>query len=295
MQSVANFSPAKINLFLSVTGRRDDGFHDLVSVVVPLDWGDRLEAEAAPEFSLECSDPDLPVDESNLVLRAARRFATVTGWKGGAHFRLEKRIPVGAGLGGGSSNAAAALLALNAIAGQPLDAGALAKVAAEVGSDCPLFLAGGPCVIRGRGERVEPLPAATAARLRRRRLMVFKPGFGVSTPWAYRSLAEAAAEGGEYPGAGGAAEERLAKWLGDPNLPAEAVLANDFEAVVSRKFLAIPVLLAELRERFGVAAGLSGSGSACFLFQPEGDITQIRDCIVDAWGPGAVLAEATVA
>src|SRR5687767_2822456 len=106
---VTVFSPAKINLFLAVTGRRTDGFHDLVSVAAPLDFGDQLVAERreprtekSPQFTLECDQPEVPVDGNNLVLKAAEAFAAATGWQEVVHFRLTKRIPVGAGLGGGS-------------------------------------------------------------------------------------------------------------------------------------------------------------------------------------------------
>src|SRR6185295_17620749 len=166
--------PAKLNLLLAVTGRRPDGFHELVSVVAPVEFGDTLTVEPAAEFSLSCDDPTLPTDASNLVLKAAQAFRTATGWKGGARFALAKRIPMAAGLGGGSSDAAAALSALNQLAGGTLSAPALAQVAAEVGSDCALFLPGGPVVMRGRGERVERLREAAATGLRGRRVLIFK-------------------------------------------------------------------------------------------------------------------------
>ena len=112
-----HFSPAKLNLYLAVTGRRADGFHDLVSLAVPLVWGDELRVTPTDgAFTLTCNDPAVPVDDTNLVLRAAHSFRTATGWTGGARFVLEKRIPMGAGLGGGSSNAAIALRALNHLA-----------------------------------------------------------------------------------------------------------------------------------------------------------------------------------
>ena len=103
-------SPAKVNLFLAVTGRRADGFHDLVSVAALLDFSDELEvAPAAAGFTLECDDAAVPTDGNNLVLKAAAAFVAATGWKGGGHFKLTKRIPMGAGLGGGSGNAVTAV------------------------------------------------------------------------------------------------------------------------------------------------------------------------------------------
>jgi 4-diphosphocytidyl-2-C-methyl-D-erythritol kinase len=213
MAMVTVFSPAKINLYLAVTGRRPDGFHDLVSVAAPLAWGDELRAEAgdrSPEagkngFTLECEWADVPLDDTNLVLRAAGAFAAATGWDRPVRFVLTKRIPVGAGLGGGSSNAVAALRALNELAGGTLAPAALAGIAATLGSDCALFVRGEPVVMRGRGEHIESLPAGAAGRLRGRRVLVFKPSFGIATPWAYRRMVE---RGGE--GAGGMAGGRRA-------------------------------------------------------------------------------------
>jgi 4-diphosphocytidyl-2-C-methyl-D-erythritol kinase len=289
------FSPAKLNLFLAVTGRRPDGFHDLVSVAAPLAWGDRLRAEpgAAGETAFACADPAVPSDESNLVVRAARAFREATGWRGGVRFSLEKRIPIGAGLGGGSSNATAALLALNALAGRPLDPAALASVAAGVGSDCALFLAGGPVVMRGRGERIEPLAAPAASRIRGRRVLVLKPGFGIGTAWAYGRMAER----GEYT-AGSEAEARLARWASDPSARAEDLLFNGFEAVAFGKYPSLPLLLDRLRARYGLSPLLSGSGSACFALLPDAGGPSAEDLaaeVREAWGQSAFVTETNLA
>lgn len=291
----AVFSPAKINLFLAVTGRRADGFHDLVSVVATLDFGDTLNIDLRPDdrgFELVCDDPRVPLDESNFVLRAAHAFRRATGWTGGARFVLEKRIPMGAGLGGGSSNAIAALKGLNALAGNPLGSPALAELAASLGSDCPLFLADGPVIMRGRGERLEPLPAGGAARLSGRRVLVAKPDFGISTVWAYRQMAEAAPA--MYLPAGDA-EARLAQWLDDRTKTAEQLLFNNLEQPAFAKFLALPVLLERVRGEFGVAAGMSGSGSACFALLNESTPTAaLQGRIRTAWGDDAFEIEARI-
>lgn len=293
MNTVEVFSPAKINLFLAVTGRRPDGFHDLVSVAARLQWGDQLEAavDGGDAFTLSCGDPAVPTDGTNLVLRAAEAFRSATGWRPGVRFTLVKRIPIGAGLGGGSSNAAAALRALNRLAGDPLGEPALSALAADLGSDCPLFLADGPVVMRGRGERLAPLPPAAAGRLRGRRILVFKPGFPIATAWAYRRLA---ALGSYRPAA--EAEAALAAWEAG-TAPAEALLANTFESVAFAKFPALPALLDRLRTRCGLAPLLSGSGSACFALLPEGGgppaaaVAAIRE----AWGAGAFIQESRLA
>ena len=323
MNSAVVFAPAKINLFLAVTGRRADGFHDLVSVVAPLAWGDTLWIESGkrkaesgkPEetsrmrgaergeqtaddggrtadgITLECDEASVPCDETNLIVKAARLFREATGWREPVHLRLEKRIPLGAGLGGGSSDATAALRGLDLLAGHPLAPMALAELAARVGSDCALFLPGAPVAMRGRGERVEALPAAAAARLRGRRVLVFKPDFGISTPWAYQRLA-AEAPAGYVPMV--EAEARLAAWLANPTAPAEQLLGNNLERPAFTKFIALPALLGELRNRFALAPQLSGSGSACFALLPDNaPVPEIAATIRAAWGEAAfVLATA---
>ncbi len=295
MEPISIFAPAKLNLFLAVTGRRADGFHDLVSVVVTLAHGDTLRAEPAPELALTCDDPEVPLGEGNLVLKAARAFAGATGWSGGVRFALEKRIPAGAGLGGGSSDAVAALRALNRLAGpeRGLAPEELRAVAAGLGSDCPLFLAGGPLVMRGRGERVELLPEEAVRRLRGRRVLVFKPGFGISTPWAYGRLA-AGAPGSYLPAAD--AEARLAAWLGSSGAAAEDLLFNSMEPPAFTKFVALPVLLERLRGEFGLQPRMSGSGSACYAFLPDGlEAGRVAARVREAWGGAAFVVETRIA
>lgn len=294
VRAISIFAPAKLNLFLAITGRREDGFHDLVSVVARLTFGDTLRVEEGEpgRFGMTCDDPAVPCDESNLVLKAANAFAAATDWRGGANFALEKKIPMGAGLGGGSSDAVAALRALNdgVGAGQALASAALTGVAARLGSDCPLFLQEGPVVMRGRGERVSSLPVGAANRLTGRRVLVFKPAFGIATPWAYAQLA-AGAPRSYLPAV--EAEARLAAWLENPNAPAEELLFNNMEPPAFAKFVALPVLLERLGREFGLAPRMSGSGSACFAFLPE-DLPAgpIINLIQGAWGQSAFVVEA---
>jgi 4-diphosphocytidyl-2-C-methyl-D-erythritol kinase len=296
---VSVFSPAKLNLFLAVTGRRADGFHDLVSLVAPLTYGDELEARLVPpadgaRFSLTCDRPEVPADGTNLVLRAAEAFAVAANWRGAVHFKLTKRIPVGAGLGGGSSNAAAALRALNRLAGDRLDEAQLAGVAATLGSDCVLFLRQVPVVMRGRGERIEVLPEPALARLRGRRVLLFKPSFGIGTPWAYGRMI---ARGTDYVAAG-EAERRLAAWVGG-GAPAEELLFNNMEPAAFEKYVALPLLVARLRRDFGAAVAMSGSGSACFALLKEDEggaaVTGMKQVIRDAWGDVTFVQDARLA
>ncbi|MDR0901337.1 MAG: 4-(cytidine 5'-diphospho)-2-C-methyl-D-erythritol kinase [Opitutaceae bacterium] len=334
MDAVTVFSPAKINLFLAVTGRRADGFHELLSVAAPLEFGDRLRAEAAGRgrgaaggdnaFSLECAGagmaaadagdgaqqpatapaPGMPLDETNLVLRAARAFRAASGRGGGAKFFLEKRIPVGAGLGGGSSNATATLRALNTLAardggGRALTDARLAEIAAGLGSDCALFLHDAPVVMRGRGERVDALPAGAAGRLRGRRVLVFKPEISVSTARAYARMA--ATPGRSYlPGPD--AEARLRRWLdarpGEAFFGNGSLLFNNMQPSVFEKFVALPVLLEKLRAGPGLDVLMSGSGSACFALLPDAmtapDLAKITGLIRAAWGGGAFVVETKI-
>ncbi|HWA85444.1 MAG TPA: 4-(cytidine 5'-diphospho)-2-C-methyl-D-erythritol kinase [Opitutus sp.] len=294
--SVTVPAPAKVNLFLAVTGRRADGFHELVSVVAPLVWGDELKVETRDAKrgsgdALECDSTEVPVDDANLVLRAAREFRAATGWSGAAAFSLKKRIPVGAGLGGGSSDAAAALRGLNEIAGRPLAEERLAAVAAKVGSDCALFLCGGPVAMRGRGERVGKLAEKAKARVSGRRVLVFKPAFGISTAWAYRRLAESRAAGVDP----AEAEARLAKWAGG-EAAAEELIFNSLERPAFGKFPALPLMLERLRRDFGLAAGMSGSGSACFvLLRDDSPVEAMTAAIRRAWGNSSFVVETRLA
>jgi 4-diphosphocytidyl-2-C-methyl-D-erythritol kinase len=168
MESLTRPSPAKLNLTLRVTGVRPDGFHDIESLVTQINLCDTVSVAAHEDgcYALECDDPALPRDGSNLVLRAANVLNEAAGTNHGAHFDLRKRIPAGAGLGGGSSNAATTLMLLNDLWSARLAKADLLRLAASLGSDVPLFLATPLCVIRGRGELLEDLgmpPAMWAA------------------------------------------------------------------------------------------------------------------------------------
>jgi 4-diphosphocytidyl-2-C-methyl-D-erythritol kinase len=190
-------------------------------------------------------------------------------------------------MGGGSSDAVAALRGLQQIAETPVAEARLAELAATLGSDCPLFLAGAPTIMRGRGERLEFLEAGERARLTGRRVLVCRPGFGIETPWAYGRLVAGAP--GSYTPAD-KAEARLAAWRrGDLEL--EALLENSFEAVAFAKFVAMPALAARLRERCDLRLHLTGSGSACFALLPEDAAADdVLAEVRSAWGGEAFAA-----
>lgn len=275
-------APAKVNLSLAVVGRRPDGFHALVSVVVPLTLADTLTWEPAERESLACDDPTVPSDGANLVLKAAAAYRAAHPAAPLGRFHLAKRIPHGAGLGGGSSDAAAALRLLDRAAVAPLGPARLREIAAAVGSDCPLFIEPRACILRGRGERVDPVPATVASRWSGRRLLLVKPPFGVPTPEAYRWLATRGAYASEV-----GAEAALAVALAAGEPAAVVALGNDLEAPVLEALPALSSGLAALRERLGIAARLTGSGSACFaLVDGAPDLAAVRATLEPAWGAG---------
>lgn len=174
-------APAKLNVGLWILRRRPDGYHDLLTLFQAVDLYDRLTVELRPRgLSLECSDLELPTDDSNLVLRAARLLARATGVRRGAHFRLEKRIPHGAGLGGGSSDAAAALLLLNRLWQLGLGRRPLARLGRDIGADVPFFLVGGSALGRGRGDRLTPVHLEGI-----KDFVILHSNHRISAKWAY--------------------------------------------------------------------------------------------------------------
>lgn len=266
MASVHRSAPCKINLLLNVLGRRPDGFHELETIYQPLRYCDELEFRRSESgVKLTCSDSCLPVDAGNLVHRAATTFLNRAAIQAGVRIHLEKRIPSEAGLGGGSSDAAHTLVGLNQLFDHPLETSVLFELAAALGSDVPFFLEDRPAIATGRGEKVtwcDPFPA-----LRDCSVLLVHPGFGVSTPWAYRALAGYPEALNGQPGR----TRRLLDLLREPDPGAAgAAFYNALETPVLRKY---PLL--ELFQEFfraeGVAATLmSGSGSTTFALLPPG-------------------------
>ena len=252
-------APAKVNLTLIVGARRDDGYHDVSTVMQTVGLYDTLTLTGGGSgLTMTCTDPDLPTDGSNLVLRAARLFFAETGLPvPDLRFDLEKRIPSQAGLGGGSSDAAAVLLAMRTLYAPEVSDAELARMAARLGSDVPFFIRGGTALATGRGERLAPLP-----RLREGWFVIVKPPEGFSTPAMYRRLDELPPEPHRPDGMTAALE------TGDVRAVA-AVLCNSFERAVPPDS-AVWDIEDALRAHGALAAMLSGSGSAVFgLFDRE--------------------------
>jgi len=273
------FSPAKVNVYLRILGRRADGYHDLETVMLPLSFGDELTLEAAPAvISLTCDNPTLPVDDMNLVVRAAKRFAEATGIKAGVKMSLKKRTPLAAGLGGGSSNAAVVLEGLNQLWEANAPRETLDKLAAGMGSDINFFLAGGAALCRGRGERVEPVPCRLSAKI-----LLINPGFGISTKWAYENWAKMAAG---LTAKAPDASVLLRALAGDDLEGVSRALFNSLEAASVRKFPVLELLKDTMRAHGAAGALMSGSGATVFgLFADAGKAEKAAGVIREQFGP----------
>ena len=253
-------SPCKVNLLLNILGRRADGFHELETVMHPLNLFDRLTiARGGRGVELVCSDPVLPADSRNLVHRAATAFLQAAQIHEGVHIRLEKRIPLAAGLGGGSGNAATTLLGINELFDAPLPPARIQEIAASLGSDVPFFLQTKPAVATGRGENIQPLdffPSLQGAVF-----LLIHPGFGIATAWAYQNLVRFQAALNGQPGRA----QRLVLLLQKGDLPAAgAEFYNSLEAPALDKYPLLALFQEFLRSHGAAATLMSGSGSTTF-------------------------------
>jgi 4-diphosphocytidyl-2-C-methyl-D-erythritol kinase len=238
-------APAKINLSLKIIDRREDGFHELDTLIAPISLYDEIRIDKkrpTPEIEFHCDDPSVPQGDGNLVVRAAKAFFEATKLDYGISIQLKKKIPHGAGLGGGSSDAASVLLALNELFDTKFPREALAQIAESIGSDVPFFVFQSAARCKGRGEMVTPM------KLKRQlSILLLKPGFAVSTPWAY------------------------SRWQGSREIPgvwyatqeiADQTFVNDLERPVFEKFVFLARLKMWLLNQSEVGAALmSGSGS----------------------------------
>lgn len=254
---------AKLNLFLEVTGKRGDGYHDIDSVFVEIDLADTVRARTAAsgEITLDCDAPDLSTGKDNIAVRAALALRDAAGVPGkGIALQLHKRIPCGGGLGGGSSDAAASLRLANELWGCGLDDAALLTLAAGLGSDVSFFLHGGVCRCRGRGEIIEPLPPFPD----RLELGLALPPFPSSTVSAYKSLC--------LPQPGGArSPDHFIEAMTRGRVGAMRELAfNRFEETVFRDLPELGKMHAELEALLGHSVHMSGSGSTLWFFAEKG-------------------------
>lgn len=253
-------SPCKVNLLLNILRKRPDGFHELETIMQPVNLFDRLTFKRAGNgVSMTCSEPTLPTDSGNLVHRAATAFLQQAGITDGVGIHLEKKIPMAAGLGGGSGNAATTLLALNELFGAPLKFEQLDAIAASLGSDIPFFLQDKPALAIGRGEKVTSLAPFPA--LRGAAFLLIHPGFGIATAWAYKELARFPAALNGQPGRA----EKLVTLLNTAPLPvAGKEFYNSLEAPALDKYPLLAMYQEFLRANGADAALMSGSGSTTF-------------------------------
>jgi 4-diphosphocytidyl-2-C-methyl-D-erythritol kinase len=241
-------APAKINLSLKILGRRNDGFHELETLIAPISLYDEIRLDKGrPGKGIEfrCNDPSVPQDDDNLVVRAAKAFFETTKIEPAISIELKKKIPHGAGLGGGSSDAASVLLALNELFDAKRSAEVLAEMAAPIGSDVPFFLFQSAALCKGHGEVV------TRIKLKRKfSILLLKPAFAVSTAWAYSRWQDSR----EIPRIRYEAQEF-----------ANHTFVNDLERPVFEKFIFLAQLKMWLLGQSEVGAALmSGSGSTMF-------------------------------
>jgi 4-diphosphocytidyl-2-C-methyl-D-erythritol kinase len=254
MQAVQVFAPAKINLSLKILGRRDDGFHEIETLIVPISLCDEMKIEKNEGgIEFRCDDPFVPLSDDNLVIQAAKSFFVATELEPAVSIELKKKIPLGAGLGGGSSDAASTLLALNHLFEANLTHDELAELGATAGSDVPFFIFESPAICRGRGELVTPIRL-----LENLSILLLKPAFVVPTQWAYSRWQDSR----KIPDVPYAAQQF-----------ADQTFINDLERPVFEKFVFLARLKIWLLKQPEVGAALmSGSGSTVFaVIRPNAD------------------------
>jgi len=274
-------APAKVNLTLRVLGVRDDGYHDLESVVALVALFDSLVFEPADGLGLVCRGMEVPGGEDNLVLAAARVLADECRPGQGAQIRLEKRIPPGRGFGGGSSDAAAALVGLNTLWGCGLGREELARLGARVGSDVPLFLASPIAVMRGRGERVEPVAADSSWWL-----VLAWPDYEMPTAGVYAAYDRLGAS------TDGVAAAAVLDHLAGPAHEARPFLVNDLEPAADSMRCGRFDVRGCLERAGAAAVGMTGSGSAYFaVADTQAEANRVADA---ARAAGAETCVATL-
>ena len=242
-------APAKINLSLKILGRRSDGFHEIETFIAPISLCDDVKigkSDRGEGIQFDCDDPSVPAGDDNLIVRAAKSFFAATKLKPAVTIEVKKKIPHGAGLGGGSSDAASTLLALNELLETKLPREALAKIAETIGSDVPFFIFQSAALCKGRGELISPVTLKEKLPI-----LLLKPAFVVSTAWAYSHWQDS----GEIPGVRYQAQEFAGQ-----------TFVNDLERPVFEKFIFLAQMKMWLLKQPEIGAALmTGSGSTIFV------------------------------
>ena len=248
-------APAKINLGLHVLRKRPDGYHDIETVLHRIDWADTVSAAPSKTLSLTCSDPALPTDDDNLCLQAAHRLASAFDVTAGAELHLEKHVPYGAGLGSGSSDAAATLRLLARLWDLDASPNQLRDLGSAIGADVPFFLMDSPAAYAtGRGATLSPLSKDGQPYRLPFPLLVAVPPVEVSTPWSYAQISP---NDGPRPDLRDVVcTDNPAQWRSE--------LTNDFEALVAEAESSVATLCGALRDTDAAYVSLSGSGGAVY-------------------------------
>jgi 4-diphosphocytidyl-2-C-methyl-D-erythritol kinase len=287
-ESVTTSAPAKVNLFLRILAREESGYHGLETLFCAVSLADTVTVHrGVPGIRLVVEGGvDTGPPERNLAVRAAERFHRALGQAAAVDIHLTKRIPSAAGLGGGSSDCAATLRAVNALHGEPFDRAALLRMGIELGSDVPFFLCGSPLALAwSRGERLLTLPP-----LPTRPLVIAHPGVAMATPDAFRRVAERRG-GGYQPRSTSIPIEQLTDWA------AVAALAeNDFQPVVAAQIPLIAAAVDALREAGASVALMAGSGSSIFgvfdgAAERDGAMERLRGMGMSVWAAETLKEE----
>lgn len=262
MNSIKEKAYAKLNISLDVSSRRQDGYHDMVMVMQTISLFDQVELslDDSGKVRARTNLPFIPGDERNLAVKAALKFLEATGHEGqGMFIRIEKKVPVGAGMGGGSSDAAAVLRSLNRLYGSPLSGEQLLELSCAVGSDVAFCVAGGTALATGRGEKLRPLPPLPDCLF-----VVCKPEFSISTPELFRKLDQVPLR--RHPDTAGLVS---AIEQGDLSQMCRRMY-NVFEDVEDRRMRTVSEIKSLLLDHGALAAVMTGTGSAVFgVFRPE--------------------------
>lgn len=275
-------TPAKVNLFLKVLGKRQDGFHDILSLIQPVSLYDEisLDVSEGEGISVECDHVDVPAGSENLAFRAAEVLLSEVKLRRAVYIKITKKIPVAGGLGGGSSDAAAVLMGLDRLLGLGLGEARLVEMAAKLGSDVPFFILRGPALARGRGEVLERVPLPPF------HYCLVNPGFKVSTAWAYGNL-DLTKKG----------EDNILTYSKESLERPENIkglLFNDLESVTSRNHPEISRLEEILKGAGALGALMSGSGPTVFdIFADSVAATRASDVVKGEAPEGASVFTAT--
>ncbi len=271
-------SPAKVNLFLRICGKRADGYHEIESLMCPAGLCDTLTMELGGKgIRLSCPASGIPEDETNLAHKAAALFFREYGHEPGLSMILEKRIPAGAGLGGGSGNAASVLLGLNTLLSSPFSLEALAEMGARIGADVPFFVHGKPAWVTGIGEHIEPVTG-----LYPHHLVIVFPGFESSTARVYKKCNLALTRCKKI--------HRVPVLTGDPTY-VEDLLCNDLEIPALSEYPDIMKAREVMKETQASGVLMSGSGSSVFgVFREQAEAEETKNFLKSKYSQWQVFS-----